>query len=76
MRPKFSMSCSQKHQSASARSDGDDGANTYTIMEVEETGERLEGQTLGLVSVRYLEQIRHIEGWWSGASCRESDLHL
>src|SRR5258708_1470533 len=39
---------------------------THPVMEVEEARERLEGQTPGLVPMRYLEQIRHIStcgGW-------------
>jgi len=47
---------------------------THPVMEIDETGERLEGQTLGLIPVRYFEQIRHIWVRWSGASREWSSL--
>ena len=44
---------------------------THPVMEVEEAGERLKGQTPGLVPVRYLEQVWHkssCAGWGASSS--------
>ena len=50
---------------------------THPVMEVEEAGERLEGQTPGLVPVRYLEQIWHISscaGWGASSTMKRPSL--
>jgi len=55
------MSYSQIYSSANGDVMGT-APNTHAAMEGEETGECLEGQTLGLVTVLYFEEIGHVRG--------------